>query len=373
MDLSATIHLLGSVLGNVIEEQENTQAYSLVEDIRLAAKARRSGDLRAGQELETQIQRLDTEEARIIAAAFSLYFDLVNLAEESYRVSVLRQEERENHPIPVHDSIREAFCLLKQAGVSREEIAELLAQLQIQLVLTAHPTEAKRRTILSKLERIADLLQTLTDPEQLPRENQENLQALHDEITLFWLTDRARTDRPAVTDEVRTGLYFVDRVFWSVLPAIYQALDEALAEYYPGVSTTRTWLSLASWIGGDRDGNPNVTTAVTAESLRLHRGLAVSKHRSAFQEIARRLSLSAQRCPPPQDLLNWFRSRHPLPPHVAYLERRYAAEPYRLALSLLADDLAQASEEDVTANLLAEQSRPARLDVQDITIPSATS
>ena len=174
----------------------------------------------------------------------------------------------------------------------------MINNLSIELVLTAHPTEAKRRTILSKLRHIAEILDNLQSHDLRPQEADEYITELHAEITAFWLTDRARTTRPAVTDEVRTGLYFIDEIFWSLLPCIYDKLDNALAAYYPGLSAKHSWLQLASWIGGDRDGNPNVTTEVTAETLRLHRGLAVEKYRKALHDLSRQLSLSSRRLPP---------------------------------------------------------------------------
>ncbi|MBI3359809.1 MAG: phosphoenolpyruvate carboxylase, partial [Chloroflexi bacterium] len=143
----------------------------------------------------------------------------------------------------------------------------------------------------------------------------------------------------------------------------------ALRAHYPGSIAPPRWLTLASWIGGDRDGNPNVTSAVTAETLRLHRGLAVERHRRALQDLARRLSLSARRMSPPPELQNWLESRRPLPPHVAFLETRYAAEPYRLALSLLAADLEAASKDDMTARLLDNSPHSARVKAADFTRP----
>lgn len=373
MDLSSAIHLVGDLLGQVIGEQESPGAFELVERIRAAAKARRAGEPIAGQTLSTEIAALDPERARVAAAAFSLYFDLVNGAEEFHRVKVLRQQEAENFPTPVKESVGEAVAQLKEAGVTPVQMAALLETLDIELVLTAHPTEARRRTILSKLDRIAVILRDYAAPERLPRERQSLLAKLHAEITSFWLTERARTARPTVTDEARTSLYFIDRIFWEVLPRLYADLDAALAEHYPDLSNERPWLRLASWVGGDRDGNPNVITPITAETLRLHRGLAVEKHRQALQELARHLSLSASWPGPtgemaaaggrqaPAALKEWFERQRPLPAHVAYLEQRYAREPYRLALALLAADLAEASRDDMTANLLSPEPHPARL------------
>ena len=369
MELSETIHLLGELLGEVISEQESQDAFELEERVRSLAKARRAGDAAGGQELAVVAGSLDTNQARSIAAAFSLYFDLVNLAEENYRVHVLRQQELERFPAPTRDSIREALQMLKEQGVSKDEMSDLLDRLQIELVLTAHPTEAKRRTILSKMQRIAKTLRDLDDTDLLPGERVEYQRELLAEITAFWLTDRARTDRPAVTDEVRTGLYFLDSVFWGVLPVIYADLDQALAEYYPGLKANHPWLAMASWIGGDRDGNPNVTVEVTAETLRLHRGLAVEKHRTSLQDLARWLSLSTLRVPPSPQLLDWFDSRRPLPPHVAFLEKRYSREPFRLALSLMAQDLADASRDDMTGRLLSNAPHTARAQLVDFAEP----
>jgi phosphoenolpyruvate carboxylase len=129
------------------------------------------------------------------------------------------------------------------------------------------------------------------------------------------------------------------------------------------------WLHLASWMGGDRDGNPNVTHEVTAETLRLHRGLAVESHRSTMQDLARRLSVSSQRQPASRDLLEWIESRRPLPSHVAYIEERYPSEPYRLAISLLAADLAEASRDDMTARLLDRSPHEARIQKKDLLEP----
>jgi len=370
VELSNAIHLLGDILGQVISEQESPAIFELEERIRSNAKARRAGEPDGGQSLAAEVASLDPDAARAVAGAFSLYFDLVNQAEEYYRVNVLRLHEREHYPEPVHESIAEAISLLAENGLSADQMEALLRNLNIELVLTAHPTEAKRRTILSKMRRISDILREMSNPELLPGELESFKTSLYAEITSFWLTERSRTERPAVTDEVRTGLYFVDEVFWDVLVRIYTDLDRALAAYYPGLSSVdHPWLRLASWIGGDRDGNPNVTTPVTAETLRLHRGLAVEKHRRSLGDLARRLSVSARRVPPPPELQAWFESRRPLPSHVTYLEQRYANEPYRLALSLLADDLAEASKDDMTARLLSRAPHTARAQLEDFTLP----
>ncbi|NWG05763.1 MAG: phosphoenolpyruvate carboxylase [Chloroflexi bacterium] len=352
MDLSQNIHLLGDLLGRVISELESPRIFEIEERIRALAKARRGGDVVAGQRLHEEVSALQNEEARVIAAAFTSYFDLVNLAEEDYRVRLLRQREDESFPEPTRESIGEAISTLKERGVTREQMSTLLDELCIELVLTAHPTEARRRTVLSKTERITLLLSLINQNSLSRREREETVRSLHAEISALWLTDRVRADKLTVTDEVRTGLYYVDAYLWDIIPKLYEDLENALKKYYPGLKAPRAWLKLASWIGGDRDGNPFVTSAVTAETLRLHRGLAVEKYRGMFQELGRRLSVSSNRIPPPRVLLDWIEKRRPFPSHVAYIEQRYAAEPYRLILSLLANDLAEASRDDMTKHLL---------------------
>ncbi len=366
MDLSATIHLLGEALGDVLRTQESTELFETEEKIRALAKSRRAGEAPAAGDLAAEVAALSVDAGRATASAFAVYFDLVNLAEEAQRIRALRERERASHPAPIGESVGAAVARLKAEGVTREQMAALLRSLRIELVLTAHPTEAKRRTVLSKLQRIGEALRRLHDPDLLPRERQGCLAGLRAEITALWLTERARTARPAVTDEVRTGLYFVEEVFWDALPRINLELRAAVAQHYPGLVPPARWLTLASWIGGDRDGNPSVVTPVTAETLRLHRGLAVERHRRALHDLARRLSMGARRCPPPPALTAWLEARRPLPAHVAYLERRYGGEPYRLALSLLAADLEAASQEDMAARLLDEAPHRARATIDAI-------
>ncbi len=374
MDISQFIHLLGDQLGKVISELESREVYETEEQIRAEAKSRRMGDHAAALRLKEQVTFLPADQARAVAASFATYFDLVNLAEENYRLALLRQQELENAPDPqgtrpVRESIGEAVATLKKRGVTSEQMSGILENLSIELVLTAHPTESRRRTIISKLQRLSSLLGESTQPGLLPRENEAIVKAMHAEITALWLSDRNRASKLAVTDEVRTGLYYIDSVFWQTIPWLYADLDEALARHYPGLKTERAWLKLASWMGGDRDGNPFVTSEVTAETLRLHRGLAVENHRHTLQNVARHLSMSGRRLPLPDELAAWLEKRRPLPAHVEYIAERYSGEPYRLILSLLAADLAEASQDDMKSRLLGSEPHTARVHPEDIKYP----
>ena len=369
MDISQNIHLLGNLLGKVITELESQELFNTEEKIRALAKARRSGDKDATKQLQQHISALTNDDARVIAAAFTSYFDLVNLAEEDHRVQLLRQRENELFPEPDRESIGEAIALLKKQGVTSGEMSALMDSLAIELVLTAHPTEARRRTILSKTERVTTLLNLINQTRLYPYEKRIAENALHAVISELWLTDRTRAEKLTVTDEVRTGLYFVDAFFWNTLPVLYRDLENALEKHYPDVKAPRGWLKLASWIGGDRDGNPFVKSDITAETLRLHRGLAVENMRREFHELGRHLSVSSSRIPPPPELLDWIEKRRPFPEHVAYIEQRYSNEPYRLVLSLLANDLAEASRDDMKGHLLGTHTHHSRLDIAQLLEP----
>jgi phosphoenolpyruvate carboxylase len=373
MDLSEAIHLLGDLLGRVLVEQESAGLFAIEERVRSLGKARRSSDPLAAEEgalaLAAEIAGMNRNTAWVMACAFALYFDLVNTAEDNSRMDVLHKEALEKAPEPVHDSIDEGVQLLKASGLSREQMGALLENLHIELVLTAHPTEARRRTVLSKIARIAEALRALDSGRLLPREQERCMQVLHSEIATLWLTDRARSAQPTPTDEVRTALYFVGQVFWTVLPELYEMLDAAVEKYYPGLKVDHPWLQLASWMGGDRDGNPNVTAEVTAETLTLHRGLAVENHRAAFQDLSRRLSLSDEYIPLPDSLLDWLASRPAVPAHSARIQARYPHEPYRLILSILANDLAEASHDDMKTRLLSSVPHTARVQVEDLAGP----
>jgi phosphoenolpyruvate carboxylase len=213
MDLSEKIHLLGDILGDIIYAHDSPGLFDLVEQIRDLSKRRRSGDIGLTKILLEYMRNLSSGEACGIASAFSLYFDLVNLAEEDERVGALRRTEAERAPAPVPESIEEAVATLKQRGLTNEQMCALLDRLSIELLLTAHPTEARRRTILSKVQRIGGILQRLDGGDLLASEVEMLRQSLQEEISSFWLTERSRSLRPAVADEVRTGLYTIDSIF----------------------------------------------------------------------------------------------------------------------------------------------------------------
>ncbi|MQC24857.1 MAG: phosphoenolpyruvate carboxylase [Chloroflexi bacterium] len=360
MDLPFLVRVLGDLLGEVIGELEGDAGLRLVERVRDLAKRQRSGQVSAGALVEL-IGSLDSGSGRIVAKAFTIYFELVNLAEDASRVRVLRERERSAAPEPMEGSIAHALLAARAAGVAIGDVERVLNKLQIEVVLTSHPTEVKRRTVMSKLKRVAVHLDRIIGGGQLPREYAECVQGLRSEIAGLWLTNRSRGSKPDVGDETRSNLFLVESIFWDVIPRVAADLRAAVKEFFPGVEVPDTWLRLGAWAGGDRDGNPAVTVDVTVEALRMHRGLAVERHRAGLLDLGRRLSASGQATFMPPELEAWLAARHPFPRHVQFLEGRYADEPFRLLLALLAADLAEASSENFADQVTRADSVPSRL------------
>ncbi len=360
--LSEDIHLLGDILGQVIRRQTGVELFELVEGIRALAKARR---MDASPEIDTRLEQivngLSVDKAELLSRAFANYFELVNLAEEQNRVRVLRDRERKAHPQPLKESIVSAIAHLHQLGVDAYEMEKLLEKLHVELVFTAHPTQAKRRTVLSKLRRISAALTELHVRDLLPTERANLMASILGEVTSLWLTNRTRTAVITVTDEVKTGLYYMDTTIWDTIPEVYASMVKAIADYYPTLKPPSRFLTFGSWIGGDRDGNPNVTADVTAETLRLHRGLAVVQHRNMATRLNRSLTVSDLLIPIQTEFLEALADVQDKSEHLAFLKDRYPNEPYRLWAASLAEDLAAAAAGDMVARLKGAANPPLRL------------
>jgi len=304
--LSDDIHLLGDTLGKVIVEQAGHATLDLEERIRGLAKQRRAtGDEALSRELVRIADSLDVERAHLILKCFTHYFELVNTAEENHRVRVLRAREKREAPEPVVESIGEAVAWLRQQGVPAGEVRRLLDQLTVELVFTAHPTEAKRRTVLAKLRRVSRCLHVLDVRDLLPSERAELERAIEAEVVALWQTDETRARGPTVLDEVGNALYYFQETLYDVVPLLYHDLESALARCYPGEPfDIPPFLRFGSWIGGDRDGNPSVTNDVTEETVRLQCGLAIDLHLRSVGRLHGRLSQSTGQAPASDELLD---------------------------------------------------------------------
>lgn len=231
-DLRSEISFLGSILGDTIREFAGADAYTMVEDLRHAAWDRRNGREDADQRMKELIAGLDEERMRVVIRAFSIFLDLLNLVEDRRRVKVLGDRARSAYPGPRRESIREAITELKQSGKSAEEMQSLIDRLHVDLVFTAHPTDAKRRSVRSKLRAIRQLMQDYhSDP--LPESREGTERAIRGEIAKLWQTDFIRPWRPSVMQEVGRGLS-IKPVLWNEVPRISSEMAFALGENYGG-------------------------------------------------------------------------------------------------------------------------------------------
>jgi phosphoenolpyruvate carboxylase len=338
--LSDDVYLLAGTLGDILRESGGDNAFENTESARATAKAFRGGDLEAGMALDTLVRGLTDGEAESLVRAFTNYFQLINLAEDSERIRRIRAREA-SEEVPRRGSLREAIALLARRGVDAAGLAALLSRAQIRLVLTAHPTEARRRTVIAKLARIFQVLRELDERRLLPSEAEQAHRLLAHTIEEIWFSDEVRATQLTVLDEVRTSLVYIMSTFVDVIPRIYRDLEEAIAEHFPGADVeVPPILSLGTWIGGDRDGNPNVTADVTRKALDMMRSAALGLFDARLLELAGRLSIAetiAGPAPLLAPLLAELAARFPAAAEQA--GRINADEPYRQALTLIRERL----------------------------------
>jgi phosphoenolpyruvate carboxylase len=351
--LALEVRLLGSLLGQVIAEQAGRDLLELVERIRRAAiRLRRDDDPTDRDALAAELAGLDTGRAEVVIRAFSLYFRLVNLAEERDRVRTARRRERSGRDRPPPDSIADTLGDL-QAGRASGELDELLGRLRISLVLTAHPTEARRRTLLLALRRVDRILARLDDRDLPTPEDRDLRRRLREEITLLWRTADLRTVTPTPLDEVRTALAFFDETLFGVVPRLYRLADAALdgpsgtgGEATDADSTgTRpprvpAFLRWGSWIGGDRDGNPTVTADISEGALRIHADHVLRGYEAVARRLAQTVAASLEPDRVAQPLVTRLaRDAELLPELDRQMRRRFPDEPYRQRFGFMAERL----------------------------------
>src|SRR5579859_1753569 len=332
------VHLLGDLVGEVLREQGGPHVFEAVEHARLAAIALRSapGDMGQEQALLTWISRQSTKRLFQVVRSFSVYFHLINLAEQHHRVRTLAGRERTTAPL--HETIAAAVAALRAEGVDAASLRAGMARIQAHPVFTAHPSEARRRTLLHHLQVAAGLIARLDHPHLAPRSRAATLDALRTRITLIWQTAEARVERPTVLDEVASVLYFLAGTVYDEVPRVSRALEEAQggASAEPG-DPARPPLRFGSWVGGDRDGNPAVTGEVTRAAARLARAAVLRRYRDEVQLLGRDLSTSARMigaAPALQESIERDREALGVQP-----VRKWADQPYRRKLGLIAERL----------------------------------
>jgi phosphoenolpyruvate carboxylase len=272
--LRANVRLLGDLLGRVLVEQEGSGLLEDEECVRALARAAREGGARG--ELRKAVGELTFERRASVLRAFALFFQLVNIAEQHHRVRRRREYEHEGR-VP-NESLAEAFTLLDRGGVGADELRAAGEGLAVELVLTAHPTEATRRSVLEAHRRIAALLALLDDAAIPPSERLRVEEALAEEITILWQTDEVRSRRPKVVDEIRRGLWFFEQSLWDAVPRVARALAGRLA-------ADAAPIRFGSWIGGDLDGNPHAGPETIEDALERARSLALQLYRDELTAL----------------------------------------------------------------------------------------
>lgn len=292
--LRRDVRFLGNILGEVLVHQGGRELLEHVEKIREMSKALRAEYLPELYEGFIQnVRGLEPGIRHQVIRAFAIYFQLVNIAEQNHRIRRKRDYERSAGEGVQPGSIESVVKALKEKNLPVDEVRQMLDGISLELVMTAHPTEATRRDVLDIHKRIADEVMELDNPTLTYREREKLREKLMNEVLTLWQTDELRDRKPTVLDEVRNGMYYFHETLFEVLPNVYEELERCLTKYYPEEQWhVPTYLRFGSWIGGDRDGNPSVTSDVTWQTLKMQRNLAIHKYENSLRELARHLSFS---------------------------------------------------------------------------------
>ena len=288
------VRMLGELLGETLSALEGGELFGTVERVRALAKRARAGSDEDFDALAGELSRLPVRDGLPVARAFAHFLHLANIAEQHHRIRRRRAYQRDPGASPQRGSCEEAFPRFVAAGIAPDALHDAVSTLRIELVLTAHPTEIARRTLVQKYNRIAAALaeqdrQDLTQPER------DGIEArLLGEIMSAWGTDEVRAERPTPLDEVRSGLIVFDESLWHAVPRYLRGVDRALqASTGRGLPLEAAPVTFGSWIGGDRDGNPHVTPEVTRRACLLARWVAASLYLQEIEALRSELSINA--------------------------------------------------------------------------------
>ncbi|HYN17031.1 MAG TPA: phosphoenolpyruvate carboxylase, partial [Actinomycetes bacterium] len=331
------------LLGQVLEEAGGPELLADVERLRRATIELRAADghrRRDRARVVELVASFDLDRAELVARAFTVYFQLVNLAEEQHRVRTLR--ERNLAALTVRESF--AAAVQEVTGAAGEEgLAALLDRLEVAPVLTAHPTEARRRAVVDALRRVAVELSRLDAP-RLPGDDQATAtRRLLEEITGLWRTAQLRRDRPTPLDEVRSVMAVFDATLFRLVPATYRSLEQALRGEASGTGPPpfRAYLRWGSWVGGDRDGNPSVTAGTTRAAMAIQADHVLRGLEAVTRRVGHALTVAGGSTPPAPELVaSLERDRADFPGPAAAIATRWPDEPYLRKLLLAAERLA---------------------------------
>lgn len=347
--LRRDVRMLGEELGKVLQQHGSEGLFDLVEEVRALAKKRREGDASADQALTQRIASLKDEQLGELMRALACFFDLANLAEDRHRVRVLRARERASAPKALGQSLGDAIQQLADRGLSAAEVFEQLQRLEVDLVFTAHPTEAKRRTIRNTLGRLRKDLVDVNLPDALPREQDQTLRRIKADLDCLWETETLRPSRPTVLEEVDRSLFVADSL-WQVVPWLMRGVRTALERAYPGeaerFNDLRRVVRFGTWIGGDRDGNPYVTPEVTRATLVKLREAIIGKHMAQCLALEQTLSMSEKHHPVSPALSRMIDNAQRWPETAQAVGAAHPRERYRQALRIIYARLAISATSD---------------------------
>ncbi len=344
-DLESDLELLGATLDDVCNASGAATTLALRTRAVELARGARAGDAAAGDELERIISELDLEAIELLIRSLTRWFQLINLAEDNERVRRIRAREAREWPAPRSGSIEEVISLMARRGISADAVRALLSHAEIRLVMTAHPTEARRRTTIDKQARIFHELRALD--ERLGRDPEQAQERIRATVQELWGSDELRAISPTVLDEVRGGLVHFTSTLVDAVPRVYRELDRALVDAYPDAEIpTPPLLRFGSWIGGDRDGNPFVTPETTVSTLALLREQCLRFLETRLEMLAGRLSFSDRITPPGPELDEIIEfGREHFPALAQQLRALNSEEPYRRALTFMRERLRAATTE----------------------------
>jgi phosphoenolpyruvate carboxylase len=318
--LRADIRRLGNLLGEALVRQEGQPLLDLVEEVRRLTRE-------DGEQAAALLADIDIETGIRLVRAFALYFYLANVTEQVHRGRELRLR-RDTHG----GWLTQAVDRIRASELSPRLVADSVHRLAVRPVFTAHPTEAARRSTLTKLRRVADLLDTPDD--------ELRQQRLAEVVDLLWQTDELRVVRPDPTDEARNAMYYLDDLFHEAVPDVVDELARELRRVGVDLEPTARPLTFGTWIGGDRDGNPNVSAQVTGNVLVMQHEYAIRDLLSVMEELRNDLSTSTRIVEPPHELLDSVEGDLRALPEIEPRYRRLnAEEPYRLKVTCIRQKL----------------------------------
>jgi phosphoenolpyruvate carboxylase len=320
--MRAAVRLLGELLGQSLTRHEGAELLDLVERVR--ALARRPEDR---ERLREVLSEVDDPTAIVLARAFTAYFQLANVTEQHYRA--LELDDRPTRPL--QDTVGRIAAAVDSGIIDAELPGEVLRRLELRPVFTAHPTEASRRSVLDVLRSIAGLLDAADDPRTRPADRGHLSARLAELVDVLWQTDELRVERPRPADEARSAAYYLTSLATDVVPDLLDELDHRLAEIGVSLPPGTRPLRFGTWAGGDRDGNPNVTPAVTLEVLTLQHEFGVRILVRAVDGLIQALTASTRVVAVSDELTASLEAdRAALPEVYDRYIRLNAEEPYRL-------------------------------------------